>query len=154
MTVQKNARTPGSMLGMAVIGGGQLYHFSMLTVTRSRPVRFGLDKRNLPVGVAQVVWFDPSGRLVADRLIFVGQSDTLSVAVRLDKAAYQPYDSIRLDVEVRDAEGRPVQAPLSVSVRDGWQEVENRHSLLTDLRWCRAGGDTTGRAWLVYAPST
>lgn len=133
VTVQKNARTPGSVLGMAVIGGGQLYHFSMLTVTRSRPVRFGLDKRNLPVGVAQVVWFDPSGRLVADRLIFVGQSDTLSVAVRSDKAAYQPYDSIRLDVEVRDAEGRPVQAPLSVSVRDGWQEVENRHSLLTDL---------------------
>ena len=105
----------------------------MLTVTRSRPVRFGLDKRNLPVGVAQVVWFDPSGRLVADRLIFAGQPDTLSVAVRSDKAAYQPYDSIRLDVEVRDAEGRPVQAPLSVSVRDGWQEVENRHSLLTDL---------------------
>lgn len=29
---------------------------------RSRPVRFGLDKRDLPVGVAQVVWFDPSGR--------------------------------------------------------------------------------------------
>lgn len=133
VTVQKNARTPGSMLGMAVIGGGQLYHFSMLTVTRSRPVRFGLDKRDLPVGVAQVVWFDPSGRLVADRLIFAGQPDTLSVAVRSDKAAYQPYDSIRLDVEVRDAEGRPVQAPLSVSVRDGWQEVENRHSLLTDL---------------------
>lgn len=133
VTVQKNARTPGSVLGMAVIGGGQLYHFSMLTVTRSRPVRFGLDKRDLPVGVAQVVWFDPSGRLVADRLIFAGQPDTLSVAVRSDKAAYQPYDSIRLDVEVRDAEGRPVQAPLSVSVRDGWQEVENRHSLLTDL---------------------
>ena len=105
----------------------------MLTVTRSRPVRFGLDKRDLPVGVAQVVWFDPSGRLVADRLIFAGQPDTLSVAVRSDKAAYQPYDSICLDVEVRDAEGRPVLAPLSVSVRDGWQEVENRHSLLTDL---------------------
>ena len=71
--------------------------------------------------------------MVADRLIFAGQPDTLSVTVRSDKATYQPYDSIRLDVEVRDAEGRPVQAPLSVSVRDGWQEVENRHSLLTDL---------------------
>lgn len=62
-----------------------------------------------------------------------GNPVDVSVAVRSDKAAYQPYDSIRLDVEVRDAEGRPVQAPLSVSVRDGWQEVENRHSLLTDL---------------------
>ena len=62
-----------------------------------------------------------------------GNPVDVSVAVRSDKAAYQPYDSIRLDVEVRDTEGRPVQAPLSVSVRDGWQEVENRHSLLTDL---------------------
>lgn len=131
--VQKNVRTPGDILGMAVLSGGQLYHFYMLTVTCSHPVRFVLDKRNMPVGVAQAVWFDRSGRVVADRLFFVGQPDSLSVSVRSNKEVYQPYDSVCVDFEVRDAEGHPVQAPLSVSVRDGWQEVENRHSLLTDL---------------------
>lgn len=105
----------------------------MLTVTRNRSVRFKLDKQALPAGVAQAVWFDHSGSIIADRLIFIGQPDTLSVAVQSDKSSYQPYDSIRLDCEVKDAKGRPIQAPLSVSVRDGWQEVENRHSLLTDL---------------------
>lgn len=105
----------------------------MLTVTRSRPVCFSLNKQNMPVGVAQAVWFDRSGRVVADRLFFVGQPDSLSVSVRSNKELYQPYDSVCVDFEVRDAEGHPVQTPLSVSVRDGWQEVENRHSLLTDL---------------------
>ena len=133
VTVQKNSRTPGNVLGMGVLSGGKLYHFCMLTVTRNRPVRFRLDKQALPAGVAQAVWFDHSGSIIADRLMFIGQPDTLSVAVQSDKSSYQPYDSIRLDFEVKDAKGRPIQAPLSVSVRDGWQEVENRHSLLTDL---------------------
>lgn len=133
VTVQKNSRTPGNVLGMGVLSGGKLYHFCMLTVTRNRPVRFKLDKQALPAGVAQAVWFDHSGSIIADRLMFIGQPDTLSVAVQSDKSSYQPYDSIRLDFEVKDAKGHPIQAPLSVSVRDGWQEVENRHSLLTDL---------------------
>ena len=34
---------------------------------------------------------------------------------------------------MNDSQGKPVQTPLSVSVRDGWEEVENRHSMLTDL---------------------
>ncbi len=131
--VQKNVRTPGEILGMAVLSGGQLYHFYMLTVSRSLPVCFALNKRNMPAGVAQAVWFDRSGQVVADRLFFVGQPDTLSVSVRSDKEMYQPYDSVCVDFEVRDTEGHPVQTPLSVSVRDGWKEVENRHSLLTDL---------------------
>lgn len=133
VTVQKNSRTPGNVLGMGVLSGGKLYHFCMLTVTRNRPVRFKLDKQALPAGVAQAVWFDHSGSIIADRLMFIGQPDTLSVTVQSDKSSYQPYDSIRLDFEVKDAKGRPIQASLSVSVRDGWQEVENRHSLLTDL---------------------
>ena len=33
---------------------------------------------------------------------------------------------------IRDR-GKPVAAPRSVSVRDGWEEVESRHSMLADL---------------------
>lgn len=131
--VRKNRETPPATLGVAVMARGQLYNFCMLTVSRQAPVRFKVSQRELPVGVAQVVLFDESGRTLADRLLFVGRPDTLALAVHRNKELYQPFDSIQLDFQVTDTAGQPVQASLSVSVRDGWEEVESRHSLLTDL---------------------
>lgn len=133
ITVQKNRFTPAQVLGLAVMSRGKLYNFCMLTVKRDQPFSFRLDKKNLPAGVSQLVLFDKAGQVLADRLVFVGKPDTLSLAVRTDKEHYLPYDSIGISFEVNDSQGKPVQTPLSVSVRDGWEEVENRHSMLTDL---------------------
>ena len=133
ITVQKNRFTPAQVLGLAVMSRGKLYNFCMLTVKRNQPFSFRLDKKNLPAGVSQLVLFDKAGQVLADRLVFVGKPDTLSLAVRTDKEQYLPYDSIGISFEVNDSQGKPVQTPLSVSVRDGWEEVENRHSMLTDL---------------------
>ena len=131
--VRKNRETPPATLGVAVMARGKLYNFCMLTVSRQSPVCFKISQQELPAGVTQVILFDETGRTLADRLIFVGPPDTLSLRVKQDKEFYQPYDSIRLDFHVTDTAGLPVGAPLSVSVRDGWEELEGRHSLLTDL---------------------
>ncbi len=133
ITVQKNRFTPAQVLGMAVMSRGKLYNFCMLTVKRNQPFSFRLDKKNLPAGVSQLVLFDKAGQVLADCLVFVEKPDTLSLAVRTDKEQYLPYDSIGISFEVNDSQGKLVQTPLSVSVRDGWEEVENRHSMLTDL---------------------
>lgn len=122
ITVQKNRFTPAQVLGLAVMSRGKLYNFCMLTVKRNQPFSFRLDKKNLPAGVSQLVLFDKAGQVLADRLVFVGKPDTLSLAVRMDKEQYLPYDSIGISFEVNDSQGKPVQTPLSVSVRDGWEE--------------------------------
>ena len=133
ITVQKNRFTAAQVLGVAVMSRGKLYNFCMLTVKRNQPFSFRLDKKNLPVGVSQLVLFDKAGQVLADRLVFVGKPDTLSLAVRTDKEQYFPYDSICISFEVNDPQGQPAQTLLSVSVRDGREEVESRHSMLTDL---------------------
>ena len=133
ITVQKNRFTAAQVLGVAVMSRGKLYNFCMLTVKRNQPFSFRLDKKNLPVGVSQLVLFDKAGQVLADRLVFVGKPDTLSLAVRTDKEQYLPYDSIGISFEVNDPQGQPAQTLLSVSVRDGREEVESRHSMLTDL---------------------
>ena len=133
ISVQKNQQTQPDLLGVVVLNQGQAYNFCMLSVFKNQPVRFKLDKRNLPTGVSQVILYNRSGQLVADRLVFSGRPDTLSLSVRTDKELYEAYDSIRLDFCVKDAAGKPVQTPFSVSVRDGREEVEERHSMLTDL---------------------
>lgn len=133
ITVQKNRFTAAQVLGVAVMSRGKLYNFCMLTVKRNQPFSFRLDKKNLPVGVSQLVLFDKAGQVLADRLVFVGKPDTLSLAVRTDKEQYLPYDSIDISFEVNDPQGQPAPTLLSVSVRDGREEVESRHSMLTDL---------------------
>lgn len=133
VTVQKNAQTPAEVVGVAVIGQGKLYNYCLLNVQRNETVRFKINKTGLPAGVAWVVLFDGAGKIVADRLVFARKAEQLAISVRSDKESYQPYDPIALDFSVRDSVGGPVRAPLSVSVRDGMEEVESRHSLLTDL---------------------
>lgn len=131
--IQKHPDLPADILGMALLCRGQLKDFYLVETREERPIDFRADIRDFPPGVAQAVLFDADGQILADRLFFAGQPDTVHISVRTDKNSYQPYDSIRVELCVHDAEGKPVQAPLSVSVRDALDEVAGRHSLLTDL---------------------
>lgn len=131
--IQKHPDTPPCILGMALLCQGQLRGFYLTEIYGNEPIDFRANIRDFPPGVTQAVLFDADGRIVSDRLFFAGQPDTVSISARTDKADYLPFDSIRVDLHVQDAEGRPVQAPLSVSVRDTQDEVTARHSLLTDL---------------------
>ena len=84
-------------------------------------------------GVVQLVLFDTAGQIIADRLVFTRKPELLAVDVRKSKESYQPFERVTLDFSVRDTTGIPVSAPMSVSIRDGWEEVESRHSMLVDL---------------------
>lgn len=133
ISVQKNDRTPVAVLGLAVVNGGKVLNYCMLSVKKDTPVSFKLDKSEWGTGVAQVILFDTEGQIIADRLIFTRQPEQLAVSVRKDKETYQPFERVTLDFSIRDTTGNPVCVPMSVSVRDGWEEVENRHSILVDL---------------------
>lgn len=133
VTVQKNPYMPGKVLGLAVICQGKLLNYYLLNIRRNEAVHFNIDKSGLPAGVAQIVLFDTAGQIVADRLIFTRKAEQLTMDVRKDKTYYEPFDKIELALSVRNPAGRPVCEPVSVSVRDGVEEVECRHSILTDL---------------------
>lgn len=131
--IQKNAQTPSAVLALAVVCRGKTFNYSLLDVSKDEPLSFRINKTRLPAGVAQLILIDETGQIVADRLVFTRQAEQLSINVQTDKESYQPHDAVELDFTVRDAAGKPVLSPLSVSVRDGMEEVENRHSMLTDL---------------------
>lgn len=133
VTVQRNGQTPGTILGLAVMSRGKLINYRILALDKKTSLCFNLDKSGWPAGVTQVVLFDTSGRTVADRLIFVGNPDPLTISLQKEKDRYEPFEPVEWNVAVRDKEGKPVQSPLSVSIRDGREEVENRYSMLTDL---------------------
>lgn len=133
ISVQKNPQTPSRILSLAIICHGKLLNYHLLDVSENEPLRFKIDKRHLPAGVAWLGLIDEAGQVMADRLIFARQATQLTLSVCPNKESYQPYDAVELDFAVSDTAGHPVASPLSVAVRDGQDEVESRHTLLTDL---------------------
>ena len=133
IVVRKSADMPATMLGAAVICGGALSSYSILDLADGEPLEFKIDKRRMPAGVARIILVDIDGAPIADRLIFSHTGRQAAIEVSADKTVYEPYDSVRLDFSLRDAEGRPLATPISVSVRDGEDEVPYYGDMLTDL---------------------
>lgn len=133
VTVQRNRQTPGTLLGLTVTSRGKLYNYCMLNVKNNDSISFKLDKTPFPAGVTQITLFDVAGRIIADRLIFTGKAKQFTISAKTDKESYLPFEPIEVDFSIRDTAGKAVRSPLSVSIRDGMEEVENNHSIQTSL---------------------
>ncbi len=134
--VRKSAGAPAAILGAAVICGGALSSYSIIDLADEQPIDFKIDKRRMPAGVARIILVGLDGTPIADRLLFAHAGRRAAMEVAADKPQYEPYDSVRLDFSLRDADGQPLAAPISVSVRDGENETAYYGDMLTDLLLC------------------
>ena len=118
----------GQDYGVAVLCRGTLRHFQ----TVSASTTFSIDKKELPTGVNDLLIFDQSGQLLADRLFFVNHHDYRSqaVSVEMGKNTYEPFEQIELRFQA-PAETRH----LSIAVRDGATDepTYDTGNMLTDL---------------------
>lgn len=73
-------------------------------------------------GILQITLFSAAGEPVAERLIFARNAGSqLKVAVKPSAATYAPREKVTLDLEVKDAAGKPVIGDFSLAVTDGGQ---------------------------------
>lgn len=133
ISLQKNKQTPAEMLGMVITCRGKLYNYCLANILHNEPVRFKVDKTILPVGVSQITVFDSNGEIRCDRLIFTNKEELLTIKAKSDKEIYEPYEAVHMELSVTDREDNPVQAPFSLSIRDGMNEVKSDCNILTDL---------------------
>lgn len=133
ISLQKNKQTPAEMLGMVITCRGKLYNYCLANILHNEPVRFKVDKTILPVGVSQITVFDSNGEIRCDRLIFTNKEELLTIKAKSDKETYEPYEAVHMELSVTDREDNPVQAPFSLSIRDGMNEVKSDCNILTDL---------------------
>ncbi|MDR0795786.1 MAG: hypothetical protein LBE79_07025, partial [Tannerella sp.] len=133
IVLRKNMDLPVEMYGVTIISGGKLQNYCFARMEDAE-VSFKMDKSRLPAGVSQIVLFNSRGEIVCDRLIFAGKNDDrLNIAAKTGKPVYRPYESVDMELSVTDRNANPVNTTFSVSVRDGANEVENHHTILTDL---------------------
>ena len=95
-----------------------------------------LSKKKFPTGIVQFTLFNPALQPVAERLAFINHHDALTIDMRLDKAAYNRREKVKMILDVKDQNGDPVTGTFSLSVTDANTVVLDKakqQTILTDL---------------------
>ena len=77
-----------------------------------------IPRENLKHGINQVMLFDKFGNEVAKRLVFINHDMRIQLSANTDKNVYTPREKVSVRIKVSDANGKPVVANLSLSIRD------------------------------------
>jgi hypothetical protein len=87
---------------------------------------------DIPGGIAECVAFDSAMNLVAKRLVFLNINKNLTVEITPNKLSYVPREKVSLAIEVKNKNGKPVHATLSLSALClNGQPRDDRNNLYT-----------------------
>lgn len=118
--------------GIAVTARGALWSYTFVNLRKERNLKF--STREMPSGVSVITLFDPDGRTMAERMVFVNNGDEGKVSAAVGRVEQDQHGKMTLDITATDQEGLPAALlPLSVSVTDGDNAVDYHGGLLADL---------------------
>ena len=120
---------------------GQVYHFIVQMKGRIiwleskkivKNTRIEIPVNDFPAGIAECVAFDSAMNLVAKRLVFLNINKKLTVKITPNKLSYAPREKVSLAIEVKNENGNPVHATLSLSALSlNGQPREDKDNLYT-----------------------
>lgn len=86
-------------------------------------------------GVNHITLFDKNQRPVAERLFYVEREDPLAIVASLQDSVTGKRKRVAMDIEIRDSEGKPIKAHLSISATDNSQVIlpPNRETICSYL---------------------
>jgi len=119
--VNVSASQPGKVFLVAT-ARDEIFFFKEIALSGSQQPTANsqqlIPTRDLPPGIVRVTLFDADAVEQAERLAFVNRDRGLDIEIRPDRDQYLPRDKVRLDIRVRDEQGRPVQGAFSLAVAD------------------------------------
>ncbi|TZF85674.1 TonB-dependent receptor plug domain-containing protein (plasmid) [Pedobacter sp. BS3] len=77
-----------------------------------------IPKSKFPTGILQLTLFASANQPVAQRLVFIRHNDQLNVKITPSKTSYGKRDKVKLNLDVKDASGKPVSGAFSMAVTD------------------------------------
>ena len=96
---------------------GKIYN-SISTSANAGVHLLEISTKDAPIGLAQLTLFDNQERPHAERLVFLNKDKTLDISITTDKDQYLPREKVRMKIEVKDEDGKPVKGNFSVGVTD------------------------------------
>ncbi len=111
--------------------GGKLC-FSSAFRFEDNKISFNLPKSLFPTGIAQITVFDGYGKPQCERLFFVNHHDFMQINAGLYKKHYGNREKVLLNIRVKDKNGNPLKANLSVAVNHK-ENLINEYNFKTNI---------------------
>ncbi|HEX8110044.1 MAG TPA: MG2 domain-containing protein, partial [Kofleriaceae bacterium] len=87
-------------------------------VTAGAPALFELPVDPTAQGAVRVTLFSSKQEPLAERLVYHGRGQDLTITLAADRKTYSPRDPVKLRLHATDPTGKPVKASLGVAVVD------------------------------------
>ena len=134
LTITAHGLPADRQYAVSVLCRGALKHFEEIHLSEGKPTTVKLPTDALPMGVNDVTLFDSDGRILADRLFFVGGNTTagkISTITPINPTTtYAPYEQVSVALQLPEP-----NSVFSVAVRDTRTDepTYNDGNLMTDL---------------------
>lgn len=135
ITVARSSQAMKDTLAVFVSSQGRPYKCMTLDFEDELNCQFRISTKELPPGVQQISLVNLKGETLCEHFCYVMPRSSMLLACKTDHALYRPFEPVTCRIKVRDHLDRPVQANLSVSIRNGVESDfrEYDHSIYTDL---------------------
>jgi len=94
---------------------GRIYYSSVINLADEH-AKARIEKSVFPTGIVQLTLFSYRYEPVAERLVFVNHHDNMIIKAYPEYVSPEESDSVRLLIDVHDADGNPLQSNISLSV--------------------------------------
>jgi len=135
LSMSRSASRTESTIGVTVTCRGELVQFREIKLhDGTNNVSFNTE--DWPVGVCRIVIFTERGEVLAARSVFIGNTRYVapSIETEFDKRNYEPFDKVRLTLNLRDKTGTPFRDRFCLSVRDAVDfGTDYSDNLMTDM---------------------
>jgi TonB-dependent SusC/RagA subfamily outer membrane receptor len=113
-TYQENQNTELNLVAQA--GGSIVY--AGKTKLESAMFTCHIPRERFPGGIVQFTLFSAKGEPLNERIMFIEDPALLNVKISTAKTSYAPREKVKLNIEVKNKDDKPVTGVLSISVTD------------------------------------
>lgn len=135
VTILKDSNTISKSLHLIGQSKGKVVFRKDMDVDKMEQ-SFFVDKEDFFPGLVTFTLMDEETHLLAERLVYFLPFSQASGKFRTEKTEYRPKEMVRMDIELQDEFGMPIEGDFSVSVNDAYQvmHLENSQNIVSYLQ--------------------
>lgn len=105
--------------------GGKIYYKTRLQFDKTE-IKIQVPQKSFPTGIVHFTLFDGHGKPQCERLAFVNKHNFPIINIENIKKDYKTREKVEFTIKVKDKQGNPVRANLSVAVKNKSRIIETK----------------------------
>ena len=105
----------GQIVSLVVQCGGDVQYAASIAINKST-TSIPIPAKDFPTGILQISLFSKEGNPLNERIVFLQRNDLMDLKINSSKKEYDVREKVELDLDAKDALGKPLVGNFSVSV--------------------------------------